>query len=128
MELSLFQAAAGPRRAPEPLSLFPERRLKPSASICPAVPPRRHLLHMEYHTGVKSPIPPFIPRIPRCPRRSALAGVVRPPPTVEALIRHPSHLPVALVGFAVLLAPRRAHLHPKPWPLARERHLRRGLR
>jgi hypothetical protein len=70
---------------------------------------------------VKSPIPLFIPRIPRRPRRSALAGVGRPPPAVEALIRHPSHLSVALVGFAIFLALRRAQPHPKPWPLARER-------
>jgi hypothetical protein len=82
------------------------------------VPPRRRLLH---HTEVQSPIPLLIPRIPCRPRRSALAGVGRLPPTVEALIRHPSHLPVALVGFAVFLALRRAQPHPKPWPLARER-------
>jgi hypothetical protein len=60
---------------PGALSLFPEHRLKPPASICPAVPPRRHLLHAEYDTEVKSPIPLFIPCIPCRPRRFALAGV-----------------------------------------------------
>jgi hypothetical protein len=90
-------------------------------SIRPAVPPRRCLLHAEYHTEVKSPIPRFFPRFPHRLRHSALAGVGRPPPAVEALIRHPSHLPVALVGFAVFLALRRARPHPKPWPLDRER-------
>jgi hypothetical protein len=39
----------------------------------------------------------------------------RPPPAVEALVRHMNNLPVALVGFVVLLAPRRAQPRPKLW-------------
>jgi hypothetical protein len=67
----------------------------------------------------------FTPSRSPCLRAPSSAA---PPPRGANCCGRPRHLPVALVGFAVLLALRRAQPHPKPWPLAREHHLRRSLR
>jgi hypothetical protein len=49
---------------------------------------------------------------------TGMPGLAAPPSRGASRCGRPRHLSVALVGFAVLLALRRAEPHPKPWSLA----------
>jgi hypothetical protein len=100
-------------------ALLPPGSRRRSRSPSP-LPPHRPPLHPQHHSKVRMPLlhsqvsPAAHEPVGRVP------CFRRPPPVMEALVRQPSHLPVALVGFAILPTPRRTWPRPNPWPLARD--------